>query len=429
MSEQEKASNIDDKKVLKEQKKLEKQKKKEEKKLAKAAKREEKKKARLAKKGDKSSSEKAPLGSKLIAILQLIFLVPLYGFVAVKSFMIRFSENAVEYVEDFIELLDLKDIALNENLYLVFGIIFTLLLLGVLVSSIFLLLNKKKLQVLTLIMSVVAILSAVVFTALMIAFEGDKRFLLALIPHFAWFAGVILYYSLKLAERPASFGEEDEEVDEEELDEDEEEEEYEEDEETDEDSADVAESVVKEEVVKKDVKKKQKVKKAKTKTKIKGKKKKVKDGRGYTVCLIITAIMHTFVLGILNLLAGLINVCASFSPDYDILFQNFIRTFEVKNIEITQLQLRTVFLVHVVVAILFIISGVGMFRKSSMLRTFTVYLVGTLAVFSGLSLLLQGFQAFNPYMAGYFVWFAFVLIYLNLRRLDIYFAPKVKANT
>lgn len=427
MSEQEEVVNIDDKQILKEQKKLEKKERKELKKKEKLAKK-ELKKQKKAKNQDGSPKEKSPLGCKLIAIIQLVLLVGLYGFVGVKALMMRFSDNAIEYVEDFVELLDLKDIALNENFFLVVGLLFLLLMIGVLISSIFLLLNKKKLRVVSLVVSVIAILAAVVFTALMIAFEGDKMFLLALVPHFGWYGGVILYYSLKLADRPDSFGDEEDESEEDEKFEEEEDIEIDDSEEESVEAPSIGESVEKVEVVRKVSKKiKKKTKPKATKGK-RIKKKKVPDGRGYTVCLLIIAITHTFVLGIINLLASLINLCSTFNADWDILFQNFIRTFEVKNIEISQLQIRTVFAVYVLVAIMFIVSGVGMFRKSSILRSFTVYLVGTIAVFSGLSLLLQGFQAFDRYMALYFAWFVFVLVYLNLRKLDIYFAPKARKD-
>lgn len=370
----------------------------------------------------KSKKEKGPLGAKIIAIMQILLVVPLYVFLAVKSFMMYFSEDAMDYVSDFIDLLDLKDIAISESLLLAGAILFTLLALAVLVSSIFLLFNFKKLRISTLFVSIAAILFAVVFSALMLRFDGEKLFLLGLIPHCGWYGLVVLYYTLKLSDDAQLRAQEKEDL--------EEEEEYEEDEL--EESEDVEEEVEEDEVIAAKVetevktvrpikKIKPKVKKKKLKKVKKAKKKKEIDPSRMPKGLIFIAIMHTMLLGVANMVGGIINILATFNEDYDIMFQNFIRSLEVKNIDITQMQLRVVFIVHVLLAILFFVSGIGLFRKSNMMRRFTLNMVIALAIFSALSLVLQGFGSFNPFMLSYFVWFGFVIFYLTRESLDIYF--------
>lgn len=405
----------------------------------KPGKKEKTEKVRKPGKPDKPKKEKKsavpgealPLGGKIIGILQLALIVPVYVFMAVKAYMYYFSEDAYDHVLILIDNLRLQNIAESEGILLAGAIVFTVYALLVLVSSIFLFLRFKRLKVASMIVSIAAILAAVVFTALLLAFNGRLLYLLILIPHCGWYAFVIFYYITRLSPESGEYlqmaqekkavraankaSKAGNEIDEE----------YEEDIQDVEEISE--EDPIREKVLAEstgtEVRVSAPVKRKVVKIRKKSKRKVIDPNRLPKLAYFI-AMVHTFFYGIIYMLGAVINIIATFNEDYDIMFQEFLRSLEIKNIEITQLQLRMVFIVQAAVSIAFLVSGIGLFRRSDMMRRFTVNMIITLAVVSLFSIVLQGMDAFNPYMIGYFVWFAFAGFYLNRSSLDLYFRSR-----
>jgi hypothetical protein len=362
-----------------------------------------------------SSDEKktTPVGARILGIIQFFPVAVLYIITSVLSFMSRFSDDPVEKVEELIDILELKDIALNESLFLVMGTYFALIGIALILSAVGLVFSVRPLRALTLPVSVLCILSGVVFSALMIAFGGNKLFLLILIPLFSWFGGVLAYCarmvnqeSLLSAETPDTTAVIEavtgtaaaEKV-----------------------SATVAVTVQPEPEIVRTVVEENSGSGQRTKEKKLKKVKSAPDGKGIPLGLKIIGGMHLVVLGIVNTIGGVINVFATFSEDYDILFQDFIRSLEIRDVAVSQVQLQVVFVIHILMAIAFLISGIGLLRKSDRFRKFTLYMIIGIAVFSVLSVLLQGIRAFNIFMILYFLWFGYVIFYLTRRKLDLYF--------
>jgi hypothetical protein len=428
----------------------------------------EAKKAAKKEKKPLPPGEKRSIWSVLLGVVQLA-VAGAYGFFAVKSFMNFASEDAIDIVETAVDELGMQDIVISENLLMFVGVMFAVLALMALVSTVFLILQKRVLKRASMYMSIAAELIAVVCVALFFAFKANLFFLLYGIPHLVWFAIVIAYTAVstndpleaarrkaekeakRLAKKEAKAKKAQEENDEESEEEEEQEEspavvkteaakEEKSGEERGEDSAEfavVADPVTKKVAVsaaaKKTVVKKVIVeeeedvdeepeeevvvvkKKKKTKQKPKAKKKKWKIRH---VLYWIIASVHMALLGLVLFVGSVINAIASNSEDYDIMFQNFLRDFEIRDIVISKTQLMSVFILHAVVSIVFIVTGIGLLRRSKRFADITKFFSIGLLVFMALSLLMQGFASFTIMMGVYFAWFLFVSIYFQVAKLD-----------
>lgn len=378
---------------------------------------------------------KKSVWSVIIGVLQLSA-VGLYGFLAVRAFMNFASEDAIDIVETFVDEIGFQDMVISENLLLFAGIACAMLALISLVSTVFLIIQKRPLKRAAMYLSIAAELVAVVAIALVIAFKANLFYLLFILPHVFWYGLVILYVAIstrdplaaakrkaekearKAAEKAEEEAEETEEV-----------------EETVAETQDAGsaqepvalaskpaaaavKTVVKKIVVEEEAEAEEVVivKKKKTiKAKPKAKKKKAKIR---FILYWIIATVHTALLGVVLLVGSIINAIASNSEDFDIMFQNFLRDFEVRDIVITKTQMMSVFILHAILSLSFIVTGIGLLRRSYRFAEFTKHFSLGLLIFMALSLLMQGFSSFTIMMGVYFAWFLFVTVYFRVAKLD-----------
>jgi len=381
-------------------------------------------------------NEKKSVWSVLLGLAQLA-VVGAYGFFAFKCFAAFASENAIDIIETVVDDLGLQELVISENLLLFVGIVAAVLALATLASTVFLIIQKRALKRAAMYISIGAELVAVVGIALFCAFKANLFNLLYFIPHVLWYGTVVAYVAVSTADPAAAAkrkaekeakarakAEEAADVDEEATEEENngtiEQENGETVVETESKKV-IAEAVVqKKAIVKKVVveedeseevvvvtkKKKKPAKKAKKKTKIR------------RVLYWIIAIVHTAALGLVLFVGSVINAIASNSADYDIMFQNFLRDFEVRDITISKTQLMSVFILHAIVSIAFIVTGIGLLRRSKMFAEITKHFSLGVLIFMAVSLLMQGFASFTIMMGVYFAWFLFVTIFFRVANLD-----------
>ena len=391
----------------------------------------EKKTAAPAEKKGAGSAKKGSAWSVVLGAAQLAA-VGLYGFLAFRNIADFASENAIDIVETAVDDLGLQEIVISENLLLFVGIVCAVLAIASLVSTVFLIVQKRALKRAAMYISIAAELVAVVGVALFFAFKANLFFLLFFIPHVVWYGIVIAYTAVSTAD-PEAAARRKAEKEAKKRAEAEEEEAVEETEEAPEEAADVpaaetttavaAAPAAKKTVVRKVVVEEQEdaaeevgvVKKRKKAAKPKAKKKKTKIK--FVLYWIIAAV-HTAVLGLIMFVGSVINAIASNSEDYDIMFQNFLRDFEVRDVTITKTQLMSVFILHALVSVAFMVTGLGLIRRSKRFADVTKHFTLGVLILMALSLLMQGFASFTIMMGVYFAWFLFVTIYFRVADLE-----------